>query len=382
LPEGLTCASCHNLPNFVPVREDMEFDHGEVAGFPLLGAHARAGCRGCHLDLRFTEMDIIPEDCSSCHADLHQSRFVDPCVVCHQPTSFRDVSGLDIHNRTTFPLVGAHQQITCEACHTTDESGGAFAAQDTECIACHLEDYETAANVDHVANDFPGECTGCHSVLAFADGPPFPHLGSGSFALSGPHTTLRCESCHTVPGLNVRYPAGDPQECIACHQTDYDAQHGGSNFPTSCLTCHSGEAWENPIVDHTAVTGFELRPPHDGLDCSACHEGTAFTLRFPVPASSADCGACHQAADHVTLSGGFELVGVHAGAECTACHESGTMELKFSVPDSPDDCVTCHLADFEAAHTPNWSRNCVVCHTPTSWTGAAPTESMGVRRAP
>ena len=43
-----------------------------------------------------------------------------------------DPPGFD-HFRTRFPLVGAHERITCQSCH----QGGLFEGTPTRCVLCH-----------------------------------------------------------------------------------------------------------------------------------------------------------------------------------------------------------------------------------------------------
>jgi hypothetical protein len=400
MPEALDCSACHTVDAWTAVREVMDFDHATVERFPLGGAHARVACRGCHLDLRFDGPDVDGDQCAACHSDVHQARFVDPCVACHVTSSFTSVSGDRAHARTAFPLVGAHGQVTCEGCHA-DEEGGAFTALDTECVACHRTDWEESGvtgTIDHVVSGYPTECTRCHNVMGWSDAPAFDHVASArGYELIGAHGRLRCASCHVVPGLGLLFTPADAGDCIACHQDDYDENHGGSTFPTTCATCHGHESWEDADFDHDA-TVFPLAAPHDDLACEDCHHGSSFALRFPEPADADDCVACHEADydgehggsgfpttclhchrrtswegvdDHAALSAGFDLVGAHDEAPCTGCHAPGSFVLLFPIPGGQDDCVACHQGDYDGEHGGSGlPTTCLTCHGVDTWEGA------------
>ncbi len=396
LPEGLDCSACHTAKGWNTLRAPMAFDHSK-SGFVLSGAHAQAACAQCHLDLRFDGPQTTPDDCGSCHADVHEGRMLQSCSECHNTRSFQDVDGELIHARTSFPLTGAHRQLTCESCHTSDV-GGAFTSLPTECVSCHETDYRRATTVDHVANGYPTDCTRCHTTVAWNDSPAFDHATvAHGFELVGAHAGLRCASCHRVPGMQPLFTPSDQNDCVACHQPDYDREHAGSGFPTTCLSCHNVNDWGDANFDH-ASTSFPLVGAHQSVSCATCH-GPPDNLSSR-PANADDCVACHQAdydkehagssvpttcadchtqsswggaeADHVLLSGGFALTGPHATVQCTTCHQVPGYALLFPKPTDQNDCVSCHQAEYDAQHAGSgFPTTCVSCHQPDSWTGAS-----------
>jgi hypothetical protein len=132
---------------------------------------------------------------------------------------------------------------------------------------------------------------------------------------------IRCTSCHSGTALALIYATSDANDCISCHQVDYDRSHAGV-FPTSCLDCHTNETWLGVTFDHRAATG------------------------------------------------GYELVGAHALILCDACHDRGTGALRF-VPANQNDCVACHQADYDGAHaSAAFPTTCLTCHTNDTWGGA------------
>ena len=86
---GTECGDCHTS-NEWPV---AEFDHGEVTGFTLDGAHDGLTCSSCHSSS--TAVGDVPSTCGGCHAadDIHQGQFGMQCQQCHNSTSFSDVDG-------------------------------------------------------------------------------------------------------------------------------------------------------------------------------------------------------------------------------------------------------------------------------------------------
>ncbi len=117
---------------------------------------------------------------------------------------------------------------------------------------------------------------------------------SGGFELSGPHDGAACTGCHAAGNMALLFQPASNQDCATCHAADFQMQHAGAEYPTTCLTCHNGQVWERGPFNHEADSGgFALWGPHANLDCSSCHlyPGT-FAPRFN-PSSNQDCQACH-----------------------------------------------------------------------------------------
>lgn len=323
LRPGSDCSDCHTSSGWKGMRSDAKFDHSKDTNFPLTGRHEAATCTRCHLNLRFDEPKVAPTDCASCHVDVHRGNLAGECIRCHNTNDFRDVESVTLHQRTGFPLTGAHVTTPCEGCHKT-ERGGAYTAVAKDCVACHRQTLAQAAasGVDH--SGFPTDCAQCHATLSWSGGANFDHIVvSGGFLLEGAHALQRCAACHTTPGFGLRFapaPAGN-NDCIACHRTDYDQQHGGSGFPTTCTDCHSINNWNSNF-------------------------------------------------DHASAARGFSLDGAHAQQPCSGCHLQPGNALKFTpAPTSKTDCIACHRADYQAQHAADgYSTTCTGCHTVNNWT--------------
>ena len=390
----LACTNCHTTEGWRPVKDVLEFSHDS---FPLLGRHQLVSCTSCHTDLKFDEPKTAPNECATCHLDVHLGNFSSNCANCHNNNSFSDVDGIALHEQTSFPLTGAHLRLACQNCHTSD-LGGAFASMDSECASCHMDDYDAATSIDHRAQGFPTQCEACHTTASWG-GASFDHaLASGGFELIGAHAPLACENCHTLPDLGLLFQPADNNDCITCHQQDYNNEHQGSGFPTTCLNCHGVDTWDGATFDHTAASGgFELVGAHAPLACENCHSMPDLGLLFQ-PADNNDCVTCHQqdynnehqgsgfpttcltchntntwgntTFDHTAASGGFELIGAHAPLACENCHTMPDLGLLFQPADN-NDCVTCHQQDYNNEHQGSgFPTTCLNCHSVNSWDNA------------
>lgn len=139
------CQTCHSTNTW---KMSITFDHSRTK-FPLNGAHARTACSGCHVSGISKQMDKtiryagLSTRCADCHHDQnpHQEQFAGlACSSCHDTESF-NIKSMD-HNRTRFPLDGAHQKVACLSCHhsVTAVDGSSFIRYKplgTACIDCH-----------------------------------------------------------------------------------------------------------------------------------------------------------------------------------------------------------------------------------------------------
>jgi hypothetical protein len=309
LPRGLDCSACHTAAAWSPLTSPLAFDHGRSTPFPLSGRHTSTPCAGCHLDLRFDGPDVAPTACAACHVDIHQGTLAGPCVQCHTDESFRDVPAITAHARAGFPLTGSHLQAPCESCHRNDQ-GGAFAAVSRECAACHQSAFLAASAPDH--SGFPTDCQACHATFTWHGGVAFDHVTvANGFALVGAHALLRCTSCHVVPGFAPLFSATGQNDCIGCHQSQYDRQHGQQGYPTACVDCHTVNRWDEVTFDHSSR--FRLRGPH-AVACATCHT-------TPGNASAFSCFSCHEHSQARVDQHHREVSGyVYDSRACVSCH--------------------------------------------------------------
>ncbi len=315
---GKACESCHGEDSWSAVRLD-HFDHATTA-FPLLGLHADVTCDECHRDSRRDTqgrdtLRIVGFDrCESCHADPHagQLRSRDDggdCTSCHDVNGFSPAH-FDVadHERTAYPLAGAHRAVACVECHETvaeDPSRAAagpaadlpvgtvrFRFADLSCSGCHEGPHDGTGESALRAWNLPDpSCTHCHGVESWSD-IAFDHTLT-PFALEGPHGDPSCADCHadeaTADSL-LRFDTASAT-CASCHQDPHREQFAD----TSCGACHSGSTWEAVTFDHDS-TRYPLEGAHERATCESCHrleesaDGAFVRYR---PLAFASCADCH-----------------------------------------------------------------------------------------
>ena len=371
----ISCKTCHSAKSWKVDKEIYSFDHNQTR-LPLVGQHVAVDCRQCHTSLVFYE---AKEECSQCHSDVHQNTTGSDCARCHTPASWLVNNITEIHQRSRFPLLGAHRTADCEDCHKS-ESLVRFDVLGINCVDCHRNDYLATTNPNHVQSGMSEDCSLCHQINAFqwSDG-NFDHA---FFPLSGGHSTLKCMDCHTSGIFTDAKP-----DCYSCHQKDYQAakspDHTASQFSTVCSNCHTlNPGWKPAAFDHSA---FPLTLGHSLPACIDCHVGGNYT------ALSTDCYTCHQkdfagttnpnhsAAGMSTVCltchtinpgwkpatfnhTGFPLTLGHAMLTCADCHLNG------NYTSTSTDCYSCHQKDYTSAANPNHSAAgfptvCTQCHT-------------------
>jgi hypothetical protein len=143
-PDGGDCRSCHDQERWLPADYDLA-RHNEESSYRLEGAHLVTPCAGCHRtpdgSLRIR---LGAPECADCHTttrDPHQDQFQGrDCLECHRVEDF-SIPDFD-HDRTRYPLEGAHLEVSCAGCHfsETGPEGNSFVRYrplGTECTDCH-----------------------------------------------------------------------------------------------------------------------------------------------------------------------------------------------------------------------------------------------------
>lgn len=340
----LDCSYCHVPTGWNVMRKDMKFNHNETS-FKLTGQHALLSCRSCHTSLVFSDASTR---CESCHKDVHQSSLGPDCARCHNPTSWIIPNEILLHQRTRFPLVGAHQIADCSACHS-GYSRMYFPPINVACITCHAKDYYATTSPNHVTAGFSTQCQECHSISDMVwTASSFDH---SFFPLVGGHNIQNCYACHTK-GSNFK---GLSANCYSCHQKDYVAttnpSHTSLSFSTDCSTCHTTNPGWKPATFAIHSNYYVIAGAHTTLSCDQCHQGnysSAPTTCYgchkndydgttnPAHASAGfptDCIQCHtQTAwtpstfDHASF---FPLTGSH-DVSCSTCHINSSNFAQFS----------------------------------------------------
>lgn len=238
---GANCATCHSTRNFLD-HTRMRQAH-QATAFPLTGSHLAVDCQSCHTPRAPGQLAFVnlSTRCESCHLANYQATtnpphgaagFPTDCVSCHSPRAWT-AAGFD-HNRTQFPLTGAHKPLPCSACH----ADGVYRGKPTACVSCHRQDYDGTTNPGHAAAGFPTDCANCHTTTQWA-GASFNHDAPFFPIYSGAHRGVwsSCATCHTNP---TNYAVFD---CLSCHgKTQTDGHHTGVSgyvyASPNCYACH------------------------------------------------------------------------------------------------------------------------------------------------
>lgn len=222
-------------------------------------------CVLCHLEeYQITESPphagVFPQSCADCHVTTHWV----PARVDH----------------VWWPLENRHAEVACGDCHTVGYAPG---ETPTECVGCHLADYEASPFPGH--DTFPTTCDDCHSTAGWSPAVGFDH---DWWPLENAHTNVPCASCHTA-GYD---PGATPTECVGCHLADYQSSPfpGHDAFPTTCQDCHSTVAWTPASGGHPEAAFPITRGDHRDIECLDCHDPA---LGSYVDGFNADCVGCH-----------------------------------------------------------------------------------------
>jgi Cytochrome c7 and related cytochrome c len=433
------CESCHFDEHRGQQKEDCEYCHNEKAwkpapGFdhsttqyPLKGKHAKVKCDKCHPGvkddvkhgfpapksetyLKFTGLEF--GQCTDCHKDPHENRFGPRCVSCHTVDGWSIIRSAskerEFHEKTRFPLKGAHLEVECRACH------GPFAGQPAkfkglkyeECTDCHPDAHQAQLSG---ASKVQPECTACHSVDAFS--PVKYGLAEHAktrYALEGAHMVVACDACHEqTPALQRKvnpvalgelrrkkrkelfslalFTFTKPLDrCDTCHTDVHKGQFGEK----ACSGCHLLASFEKLKFDHQRDSRYPLTGKHGKVACEKCHfvsPGSKDSVngkpvvryrpldqkcsschpdihlgQFARRGELAECERCHATDDwkrlkftHAPPFTTYLLEGQHAQVKCEGCHQQVLVEGKADgkplrpvrYRPLPRACEGCH-ADF------------------------------------
>jgi len=360
-----TCADCHTETAWSPAK----FVHP----WPLIGAHASAGCVSCHGDP--PKYDGLSTECVGCHkADYDSSpypgheTFPTTCDHCHNTLAWKPASPV----AHPFPLTGAHATTSCFSCHVGNPP--VYQGTPKDCVGCHQADYDSSPYPGH--QNFPTTCQKCHSTFSWKPATQFQH----PWPLQGAHAKADCYACHLG---NPPVFAGTSSACVSCHKADYDASPypGHQSFPTNCEGCHSTIAWKPAAqLNHP----WPLTGAHTGTPCSACHVGNPPVYKGTPTA----CVGCHQSDYDTSPYPGHQTF----SKTCTDCHTTnawkpatgaGHPDASFPISSGAHKNFTCNEC-HNSALGPNGKGNadCVGCHTGQHTRAKMDAKHSGVKNYP
>ncbi len=371
----ISCIVCHSPKGWELDREIYSFDHNTTQ-LPLEGQHNAIHCKACHPTLVFSEAET---ECFSCHTDMHNQTLGMDCGRCHTPKSWIVENITDVHRQSRFPLQGPHYAAQCLDCHPS-ASLLRFEPVGVECVDCHMQDYQSASEPNHVLGNLSTECLECHSMTSFTwGGSGFNH---SFFPLTLGHAIFDCNQCHTGTDYS-----STSAECFSCHQEDFNAatnpNHLTSDLSTDCMECHTtAPDWKPAQFDHSF---FSLTFGHAITDCNQCHDPSNYS------SVSAECFSCHETdynsttnpnhitagidnvcmECHTTMPGwkpanfdhaSFPLTQGHTITDCNQCHDPSNYSSVSA------ECFSCHETDYNSTTNPNHitagiDNVCMECHT-------------------
>ncbi len=213
---GQKCGQCHTPTGWLPAT----MDHN-LTSFPLVGKHVGVDCATCHVNHIFKG---TPQACYACHAkdDAHKGQLGQDCGLCHTPAGW--IPSTFDHNKSIFPLTGAHLRVPCTSCHVKGAGGIVFKGTPTTCAGCH-------ADPAYHAGLFGFNCAGCHTTSAWV---PAKFNGPHAFPINHGGAGGTCRNCH--PATLKQYT------CFKCHnQAEMVSRHAneGINNISNCVGCHA-----------------------------------------------------------------------------------------------------------------------------------------------
>ncbi len=375
IPRADACAVCHPVDGgaFTDPLPLSKADHA-AAGFALTPPHAQAACTDCHARLgapaahasafagfRSAHPGRAPDDCAACHTDPHGGQFRSEdrgrtdCLACHERERFEPPTfGVEAHDRTDFPLTGAHVDASCHACHA-QQVGAARVFRDTDarCSACHTDAHDgffATAAITADLRSASADCAACHTTASFAElagVDAFDHARWTGFALIGEHASAACQECHatrTTPDAHGRsfgrvaesFP-GSPQDCATCHVDAHDGFFARRAPDVQCSACHDPHGFESAgqSFEHARWTEFELDGAHARAECRACHPEDSGDARSRSNALAAParrttihtgegsfqrCSTCHADVHAGAFDGSGRQREVGGRQSCARCH--------------------------------------------------------------
>ena len=379
-----TCGSCHQDPHRGKLGPSCESCHTESSwaalsmrrtahpGVSLGGGHQTVRCATCH-DRGNSKPPSRGQRCVSCHTPVHEAPFGTDCASCHGQIRWLglpDQVGLEVHDKTRYPLTGKHVGTPCDACHSPklppQRRFRRLAFDD--CQDCHADSHR-----GQFADRNAAACEPCHTTAGFT-----PTLfgveahRTSRFELSGAHEAAPCASCHTSPPPRLDWQV-QKSACADCHQNPHGDRFATEMAAGGCASCHSSVAWDMPRFAHDT---WPLTGKHASVRCDQCHDPTQEDRRaghgesyrdaprecegchadvhlgqFRMSEPQQSCASCH-AADSFELPDfdhrartGYALTGKHQALKCAACHlqtelSDGQRTTLWRLP--YDECRDCH----------------------------------------
>jgi hypothetical protein len=414
---GVTCLECHSMETFRLKLDAKTIEFHEKSAFPLRGRHRSIPCARCHMQKKDGSRHYKPiahDRCMACHPNAHpdiaagRMETLD-CSSCHRVEGFKPVAfELNRHEKTDFPLNGAHRAVACPDCHidrfgkksernSAERVRGKLAMRvrspwnlalpakgAPECSICHQSPHR-----DQFGD---ATCTKCHSDETWRLQASFDHAARTTYPLEGKHAEVTCDRCHPkqkdAKGDFIKYKPIPHTACDDCHTDPHLGQFRLLKPARACADCHRVTGFKPSGFDHNAASerAWPLNGQHAKIACDKCHVKTAIigkTEATRYRTTVRRCLLCHQDPHEGAYREAARLIG-HSRAEetslvgadeasadettCEFCHEERSWQsVRFDHSSTgypllglhaKAACVDCHKPDSTEAP----SRNCADCH--------------------
>jgi hypothetical protein len=298
---GRNCVECHRQIRWTGLPEEVGRSAHARTAFPLRGEHVEVACSACHReslprDQRYRALTF--DRCGACHEDRHSGAFADrnggECGPCHDERGFApSLFAVELHNTTSFQLVGRHVAVPCSACHTGSRPRLDFHVANSACADCHENPHGEQFATEMARNG----CASCHTPSGWDQ----PNIDHSTWPLTGAHGQTSCNACHSPSeedrrsGRGASY-RGVPRECEGCHEDVHAGQFRTSDPQKACTECHDTTTFTIRRFDHEAKTGYELEGKHAEVECAGCHRSVRLrngteTVRYRLGYRA--CSDCH-----------------------------------------------------------------------------------------
>jgi hypothetical protein len=315
------CNECHSLnPGWKPA----EYRNHDATSFPIYsGTHNGEwnSCSDCHTNPSNYAIYTCTSTChpqtemNDSHSGVSGYEYIsESCFACHPSGS---AEGAFDHNKSAFPLTGAHTTTDCASCHTSG-----YAGTSNVCASCHTTNYNQTTNPNHTTTNISNDCAACHTTNPGWNPATFA-THNNYYVLEGAHAPIanECATCHNGNYNNT------PNTCAGCHMSDYnkttDPNHAVAQFPTACETCHTQTAWTPSTFNHDGLYFpiYSGKHRNQWNTCAECHTNPSNFTVFTCTTS------CHP--QSTTNSNHQEVSGYSYNSNaCYSCHPNGSSNKK------------------------------------------------------
>lgn len=401
------CTWCHASPVPTENDPDVSYDHTFVN-------ESKIECKKCHGVMQVGDGAVLPERCSSCHAEvekldkyddvqfIHQNHVTDhkvECIQCHSLIQHKSVSRSQeimpdcetCHQNTHYPQLGLFSGIggkniphlpnpmftsglNCQGCHIVHtvknghiELGETLTSSSEACDQCHGKGYnrllgkwqdlmdEKLENVSEIVQEVRV------ALEMSRDFPDYQKL-RGRFVEATYNFDLvkNGNIIHNIIYSDQLLESSHNALLSLAEELRMDTEFpvyelsGSASVPSECRNCHYG-------IEETEVAIFGITFKHDDhvakhdLDCSTCHShqvrhGTLVRTRE-------NCLNCHHTQEDVA---------------CEICHstQSSLYEGSSGLADDEEPdvmydaeiyCSGCHMNEEEEV-AKGTEEGCIDCH--------------------